>query len=175
MLAEKSGADDRIEHHGLPSGQLIAEFSDARAAAGRAVGLIICIPGIALVVVGLLNSPDSSWICGMFPVVLGGGFFALGTLRKNNRLLVYSDGLVQIKRGKPEPQLWRDVQDVILEQETTYHNLGMYKTVRNYCSLQRKDGALVKLNAVPITGPEIRAIRKSCQDARLRWHEGQES
>jgi len=108
----------------------------------------------------------------MIPVVVGAGFFALGTLRKNNRLLVYSDGLVQVKRGKAEPLLWRDVHDVVVEQERIYHVTA--KTVRNYCSLQRKVGTWVKLNAVPVTGSVIKAIRQACEGVGLGWREGQE-
>ena len=174
-MGENLGAQNGIAQEGLPGGPLIAEFNDARAAAGRAVGLFMGVPGIALIGVGLLAGPGDGWLCGVIPVVLGAGFFALGTLRKRNRLLVYSDGLVQIKRGKAEPQLWEDVHEVLVEQERTYHHLGMYKTVRNFCSLQRKDGTWIKLNAVPITGAVIKAIRQSRESAGFGWREGQDS
>jgi hypothetical protein len=173
-MDERPGAQNCIAQEGLPSGQLIGEFKHTRAEVMRAMGLFFGLVGIALLGMGLLAGPQELRVFGVTAIVLDAGFFALGSLRKNNRLLVYADGLVQFRRGKAERHLWRDVQNVIVEKEWRYHNFGMYKTVRNYCSLQRKDGVRLQINAVPITSPVIKAIRQSCQGAGMGWQEGQQ-
>jgi hypothetical protein len=165
---------NQIAAKAFPSGQLLEEFKNTDAAVARVIGLFMSLPGIVLLCVGLVGGSEAVRVLGAIAVIVGGVFFAVGTWRKNNRLLVYSDGLVQIKRLKAETHLWRDVQDVIVEQERTYHNLGTYKTVRNSCSLQRKDGGWVRLNAIQITGLDIKAIRRSREAAGMEWGRGQE-
>jgi hypothetical protein len=63
---------------------------------------------------------------------------------------------------------------MVVERERRYHHLGAYKTVHTTCSLQRRDGDWVKINAVPINGPVIKALRLSCAAAGRDWQDGED-
>jgi hypothetical protein len=127
--------------------------------------------GTALLAGGFLAGSEELRVLGGIVLGMALVVFGAGVRRQRNRLAVYAGGLVQVRRGMAEPLLWLDVQAVVLERQRHYHNLGLYKTVRTACHVQRRDGAWVAVDVVPVTGEVMRALRQSCEGAGLAWQE----
>jgi uncharacterized protein DUF6585 len=141
-------------------GKLLGEFADIRAGALVTVAYLFAGLGVVLVAVQLFNPHESLWFMGLSGIVIGAVCFAVGKFRAKNRLLLFQEGIVQMKGGRVEPVLWREVQELYLEQETRYSS-GLAYGVRYRCSLQRKDGTRLGLNSIRLTSAAVTAIRQS--------------
>jgi hypothetical protein len=151
-------------------GQVLAEIPDERAGVMLAFAAVLGVLGIALLGAELAaRLHEFLWVLGAFAVFFGVVFFAVGSVRKNRRLLVCREGLIQVWGERAEPLLWRDVDEVLLQQERRYHNLGVYQTNATCCSLRRRDGAWVEITAVPVTPRVIKALRQGWEQAQRGW------
>jgi hypothetical protein len=154
-----------IEHEGLgdsgesPSmGKVVAEFKDFRARITIVFGLVLMVLGmidpIARVAQG--KRPDTGVVALLFGGLL---FVAVGSFFHKRRILVYDQGVGQIKGLKKDSILWRDIQQIYCEAETRYGS-GLAYRVRHKCWLQRPDGTWLALNAIPITPQVMKGLRK---------------
>jgi hypothetical protein len=158
-----------IEHEGLcnsgesPSmGQVVAEFKDFRARITIVFGLVlmvlVTIDPIARVAQG--KRPDTGVVALLFGgLLLGLLFVAVGSFFHKRRILVYDQGVGQIKGLKKDSILWHDIQQIHCETETRYGS-GLAYRVRHKCWLQRPDGTWLALNAIPITPQVMKGLRK---------------
>jgi hypothetical protein len=141
-------------------GGLLSEFGDVRAGALRALGCAFAGLGIALLAAQLLFGLHELLaelaVCG---IVVGGISFGIGKILGNNRLLIYREGVVQVKAGRTEAVVWQDIHKVYLQQEKRYYS-GLNYDVRYHCSLKRKDGTWLVLDAIRITPSVAKAIRQ---------------
>lgn len=176
-MSESPGTQEIFGPNGLASGELLREFKDTRADSIRLVAGVMAVLGIAVLVVGILIHMRDVGIFGAIAILVGSVFLAFGNWRKDNRLFVYREGLVQVKRREVQSHQWRDVQQVVLKWQMRVVRDVIYAQelgVRASCFLKMMSGGCVKINAIPITTSVIQAIWESCESAGVAWHQTDE-
>jgi hypothetical protein len=135
----------RLPDASEPLGELIEEFKEETAGVPLTIGLVHGALGVLLVAARLLiDLHEFLVVLGFIWIGLGLLLSALGNSLKKNRLLVHADGLVQLKGGEAQDSLWKDVQNILVEQRRHYAS-GLCHSVHYYCSLQRNDGTVTKV------------------------------
>ncbi len=142
-------------------GKLVGTFGDFRATVLTIVGYINGAIGVIGLTDGIFrqNLREATEFA-LFWFVSGAVCFALAKFRYSNRLELYHDGFVQVKRGRVDSLLWWDVQQVHLDR-VTYYGSGLAYKVRYQCSFQRGDGTWLVLDAIPITPEVMNLLRKT--------------
>ena len=142
-------------------GKLVGAFGDFRATILTVTGCITGAVGAIILGEGIIRRDFSKAIESvLYWFVIGAVCFAVAKFRYKNRLVLYHDGLVQVKRGRVDALLWRDVQQVHWERVTHYGSGLAYK-VRYQCSFQRGDGTWLALDAILITPEVMKALQQS--------------
>ena len=144
-------------------GPLIAEFKEETAGVPRAVGLALGSAGVLLLTAKMLFDLHPFFaVLGIFWIGLG--FLMAGLARglKKNRLLVYAEGLLQIKKDDAQACLWRDVQNILVSERREYAS-GLGYAVHYDCSLQHHDGAATNVDAVTMKPHILGLIRERWQ------------
>ena len=161
MKNEFSTMQERKLQEGSESlSELIAEFKEETATVPLSAGLALAAAGLLLLAVQLLiNLHEFLLILGILWIVLGLIFVAVGTSLKKNRLLIYAEGLVQLKRGEAQPSLWKDVQKVLVEERRHYAS-GVCHSVNYQCKLQHNDETVTKVDVITITPRILQIIQE---------------
>jgi hypothetical protein len=134
-----------------PLGELIGEFKEETAGVPLTIGRVLGALGVLILTAQLLfDVHEFLVVLGVFWIVMGLLLSALGSSLKKNRLLVHADGLVQFKGAEAQDSLWKDVQKILVEERRHYTS-GLCHSVHYYCSLERNDGTVTKVDAVTIT------------------------
>jgi hypothetical protein len=127
-----------------------------------ALGVVLLLPEL------LSNKNDVEGAA--FLIVVGIVLFAVGKFIQKKCAAIYQNGITQIKWGEIDFLLWRDVRQIFVERETSYGSGLAYK-VRYNCTFQRCNGTWLKLNAIPITAPVIKALQQ-CAVIANSGHKG---
>jgi hypothetical protein len=143
----------------IPLGKLVAEFSDVRAGAFFIVGYLLGGLGIALAATELVLSGGKVVpVFGAAMTIVGTAALAIGKFRSNNRLLIYEGGVAQTRRWRGSQAVsWEEVLELRVERETRYSS-GLAHEVRYHCSLRRKDGTRLALDAILVTYSAVKAL-----------------
>src|SRR5262245_36584602 len=91
-----------------PLGELLGEFPDVRAGPMRAVGSIVVLVGGCTLAAGFLPGWEPIRVLGVCLLVPGVFAFAVGAWRNENRVLVYSGGLIHKNGDVSSCYPWRD-------------------------------------------------------------------